>query len=1828
MPDLEIDFPREGAEQPGERKREPSESRIRKIHDDSVMLESADGVLVTLPATNISDQLTTPLESSSFTLMDIFAVGQMIAYKVIKTANLTASKGKEKYGSRRPLVSCSPSVVNAHLVPSGLLNGLVVNGSIESIEDKGKQWNLVNFSDRHHLGAVINLGLRSSELRGFLPSAALPQHLSLETLIRGQVLLVRIHNSSSSGKVGRVINVSAVPEMESLDGSALEKLRLNMLMPGTILPVEPLHSTPKGVFVELGNGVKGFIRKQHLPPRLRKDPSKLVKTIRVVVMFCQQNSQMLVLCAHPDIVALSKPQKRSTFEGVSIGDKVLCEVSEVDRYGNVCFDLLVDDSPKGSLVSAFATRANLHTSNEESVYKCGSVHQARVLSYKMIERQLIVSTKKEVLAQKMVSLMDAVPGEKVRAKVESVKSNGLCVFIYDRLSAFIPNTHVSDKNFAHLHKHFSKGQALDCRILEADAQKHRLILTSKPSLLNTKYVIVRKYCADDVGAVTLGYVRAKHPSGGLIIGFYGGVRAFMFPKEAARLGDINVGCTVQVKVQSVDVEKEQMLVAVADPSFISGTTIIRSNAFAQGKGAAVSYAATIRGTSDVIGDVKQRQRLDIDVHLGKKWGGTLQTSITVQLLSDALDPLVDTLTDCFKIGSKICRVTVLGESAGLTKVTGKRFLIDWLETHPRIGSFDDLSKGLLVCGTVTQLHNEMGHFVELAGGSALVAPARFIADSNDQDDVSEQLQVGQTVIARVSSLDFERKRFSLILNQDECLQPSLCHEVDEDGEWCSMGLRLVEYMIADWDWCVANLQSGKHLPSLGNQISVTVVQPLNDAVLVEWGECDLKGFARKGNFPARKYRKGETLMALLLDAALPSCELEVFIIDVIEKGAPQSKKAKKAHAKLKRVEVGAEVEVCVAVVKRDFIAVVTVGDDIDKTVIYLPSRFHPNVVTPCSPIGRFERGAVFKATVMQVCGSTLIGLAEGDLAYARALLTAKRRAKQKKSAIESPRKKVKPFMIYPAKVIGVWNRGKESACAVELELPGSTLGRLHGSELDDALLEKERYPVAAFLHDKAGKTVNVKVISIGAVMEATSEKIDLSKPTKRKPVDEEKNFVSCVRVAECTMRSWKMVEGKKKQSLLGYQQNYMQGEMVTVFVRRPVVGGTLQVEASPVSGGFIQKQNLGDSNLMVNPAGMESPLVDRPFEPGEALKARVIGISAARRHCRGSDQRKTLEFSLTGCDKEIKSDERVVGRVVSTTQSPSSVVFALTNGQRAVITPTGISSHYVQALDHMKAFQPNEVYFIYLLRLDEEAGRWLAVTESRYKNWGSKSTKQADNMLIRSAADIEQNSLLKGFVSSVSNGHAYVEVAPGIMGRIEQRKSTMSLKPDQLITVRILRVSTEGGLRLLYMGAVTVHQKTSSSEDPEGRKRMLSTTSSGPEGGVVSARKKSRMAGFSGAESERELVNVKPVQVEAIDPGLDWSLSGFTPADLAAIAHIGENERRTSGAGTAGENASKEAKLAEEREETIGENVEETEKRSKPRNKKEREMMKEKELSERELKLIKADNLPESQSDFDRLLTGNPNSSQLWIRYMSFFVSEKDIEKARATAERALSVISYREDDEIYNVWTAYLNLELSFGTPESLKAVFERAINSADTLKVYKQMVRIYQNAHKDEEAGTLLEEMLKKFRHEDLDIWFIYGQHLMQSKRFESARKLLQRATKSLPEKHHVAVISRFAQMEYKFGDSEQGKTLFESILSAYPRKADIWSVYIDMLVKSDKISEARQVLERVTSMNLATHKRRTFFKKWIDIEQKHGSEEQQKLVRERALHFIEDITEKMDL
>lgn len=58
-------------------------------------------------------------------------------------------------------------------------------------------------------------------------------------------------------------------------------------------------------------------------------------------------------------------------------------------------------------------------------------------------------------------------------------------------------------------------------------------------------------------------------------------------------------------------------------------------------------------------------------------------------------------------------------------------------------------------------------------------------------------------------------------------------------------------------------------------------------------------------------------------------------------------------------------------------------------------------------------------------------------------------------------------------------------------------------------------------------------------------------------------------------------------------------------------------------------------------------------------------------------------------------------------------------------------------------------------------------------------------------------------------------------------------------------------------------------------------------------------------------------------------------------------------------------------------------------------------------------------------------------------------------------------------------------------------------------------------------------------------------------------------------VDIISKFAQLEFKCGEPERGKTMFESLLSSYPRRIDLWSVYIDMMIKLGENKPVRYVV-----------------------------------------------------
>ncbi|XP_037501530.1 protein RRP5 homolog [Rhipicephalus sanguineus] len=205
-------------------------------------------------------------------------------------------------------------------------------------------------------------------------------------------------------------------------------------------------------------------------------------------------------------------------------------------------------------------------------------------------------------------------------------------------------------------------------------------------------------------------------------------------------------------------------------------------------------------------------------------------------------------------------------------------------------------------------------------------------------------------------------------------------------------------------------------------------------------------------------------------------------------------------------------------------------------------------------------------------------------------------------------------------------------------------------------------------------------------------------------------------------------------------------------------------------------------------------------------------------------------------------------------------------------------------------------------------------------------------------------------------------------------------------------------------------------------------------------------------------------------------------------------------------------------------------------NRSRKDVCKEREQAEDQLRkkgrtLVDPSREPKTVDDFDRLVLVSLNNSIVWLQYMAFHLRQAEIEKARAVARRALSCINFREEQEKLNVWTALLNLEHMYGTRDSLNSVFKEAVQFNEPLKVYEHLAQIYA-------AGSEREykQMLNKFK-QHADVWLSFGLFYMKCGQTEDCRDLLRRALKSLPSWEHIVLMTKFAQIEFTYGDAARG-------------------------------------------------------------------------------------------
>ncbi|KAI3418862.1 hypothetical protein GPALN_007962 [Globodera pallida] len=489
---------------------------VKYIGEVDLTLEYVEGIIMKLPATQIGKIFTKNLASTEATLDELFTKGQALAFRVTVPPS-TKARGKNSM----PTVTVCPNEVNSHLIPSLLLVNSVLNGAISSIEEKG---------------AVIDLGFSMSSANGFVHCDDLPPHLSLDKLRVGQVALFRVKEKPPTS--ARVIALSGFVEMGCLGSEGLPSaLESKHLTPGAIVEVEPEKVVSDGIFVGINGGLKAFIRKVHLPPRLRFDPSKIAKKFRACCIGSQPNTSVLMLNAHPEILALSKCEKRLLPSEFKIGSRINGRVFHVDKQQNVFFKL--DDDNEKHLLTAKALRIHIDNAEENlSRFSIGSVHECRVIGFSIVERQLFVTTRSVDLHQSIICAEEAKPGMRITGRIKSLNAKGMNVAFGRGFFGFVSMVHALDRPAKHWQKRFQTGQKLSC-------PEKQIVEISN----------------DLAGVFSTGTV-IKHLQGGsVLITFFGRIAGILPPSKVALLSSdaIAIGMPIKVRVKSVNVEQAKML---------------------------------------------------------------------------------------------------------------------------------------------------------------------------------------------------------------------------------------------------------------------------------------------------------------------------------------------------------------------------------------------------------------------------------------------------------------------------------------------------------------------------------------------------------------------------------------------------------------------------------------------------------------------------------------------------------------------------------------------------------------------------------------------------------------------------------------------------------------------------------------------------------------------------------------------------------------------------------------------------------------------------------------------------------------------------------------------------------------------------------------------------------------------------------------------------------------------------------------------------------------------------------------------------------------------
>jgi rRNA biogenesis protein RRP5 len=150
-------------------------------------------------------------------------------------------------------------------------------------------------------------------------------------------------------------------------------------------------------------------------------------------------------------------------------------------------------------------------------------------------------------------------------------------------------------------------------------------------------------------------------------------------------------------------------------------------------------------------------------------------------------------------------------------------------------------------------------------------------------------------------------------------------------------------------------------------------------------------------------------------------------------------------------------------------------------------------------------------------------------------------------------------------------------------------------------------------------------------------------------------------------------------------------------------------------------------------------------------------------------------------------------------------------------------------------------------------------------------------------------------------------------------------------------------------------------------------------------------------------------------------------------------------------------------------------------------------------------------------------------------------------------------------------------------------------------------------------LKAMCKKFPG-SAKVWLRLIESSLAAGEGDGARRGLERALAALPRRKHVKVITQAALLEFRIGEAERGRSVFESLLKSYPKRLDLWGLYLDQEVKAGDAGRTRALFERATGLALPPKKMKSLFRRYLEYEKARGDAGAVEHVKRRALAYVE--------